>query len=333
MAAVSSFFLLFLICTRGYSIPARSPRQYALPTSYAALGDSYASGAGAGVPGWPPYADFRCGRYSDAYPVQVANNSIINIDKTNFKHLACGGLTTALILRDQVPYIGDSELVTLTASGNDVSFFNVVNECVYHWSPLIGCEAQLVKAREIIETSALQNLEKVISGAVQHLQPGALFIVTGYATFFNEETDDCDKATFSQTRPLDYLTKAKRRELNQLVRMLNVVIKATAELHGAAYVDIDVAFEGHRFCEAGVKEPDLDRNATWFFNIPPPEVLQTLPQQPLKDESGMPHPEVVPPEWPEMRKWRVFHPTGLGHHGISEVIVREILRRSHIGPQ
>jgi hypothetical protein len=221
--------------------------------------------------------------------------------------------------------------VTLTASGNDVNFFVVLNECVYHWSPSIGCEAQLVKAREIIETSALHNLENIISGAVQHLKPGALFIVTGYAKFFNEKTHYCDNVTFSQTRPLDYLTKRKRRDLNQLVMMLNDVIKATAQLHGAVYVDIDHAFEGHRFCEQGVMEPDLNRMDTWFFNVPPPQVGRhgdnSVSQQLLSDKEQIPDPETVP-EWPEMRKWRVFHPTGLGHHGISDVVVREVLLRS-----
>ncbi|OCT47221.1 esterase [Cladophialophora carrionii] len=332
-AAIILGLVLSLLCPGGSAIPAHNLKKHALPQSYAAIGDSYASGAGAGIPGWPPYADFRCGRYSDAYPIQVANNSLINIERTKFKHLACGGLTSAVILRDQVPYIGDSELVTLTASGNDVNFFVVLNECVYHWSPAIGCEAQIVKAREIIETSALQNLENIISGAVQHLKPGALFIVTGYARFFNERTDYCDNTTFSQTRPLDYLTKAKRRHLNQLVMMLNDVIKATALLHGAVYVDIDHAFEGHRFCEPGVKEPDLGRADTWFFNIPPPPVVlsgsQSGPPQQLLGGTETPDPETVP-EWPEMRKWRVFHPTGLGHHGISQVVVEEILLRSDL---
>ncbi|KAH0839140.1 hypothetical protein AYO21_04733 [Fonsecaea monophora] len=323
--------LLLLFCLGGQSIPAHLRTAHRSIRSYAAIGDSYASGAGAGTPGWPPYADFRCGRYSDAYPIQVANNSLINIDKAKFKHLACGGLTSTVILRDQVPYIGDSDLVTLTASGNDVNFFVVLNECVYHWQPSIGCEAQLVKAREIIETTALLNLENIISGAVQHLKPGALLIVTGYARFFNEDTDYCDTATFSQTRPLDYLTKTKRRELNQLVMMLNDVIKATTELHGAVYLDIDGAFDGHRFCEPGVEEPEIDRSDTWFFNMPPPDITLSLvgsaSQEFLGDDEGMPDPQVVP-EWPQIKKWRVFHPTGPGHHGISEVVVREILRRS-----
>jgi lysophospholipase L1-like esterase len=332
MAPVSVLvFVVSLLLFRAQSVPAPLSSNRTLPQSYAAIGDSYASGAGAGTPGWPPYADFRCGRYSDAYPIQVANNSMIDIPKGKFKHLACGGLTSAVILRDQVPYIGDSELVTLTASGNDVNFFVVLNECVYHWSPSVGCEAQLVKAREIIETSALQNLENIISGVKQRLQPGALFIVTGYARFFNDQTDYCDNITFSQTRPLDSLTKTKRRALNQLVMMLNDVIKATARLHGAVYVDIDHAFEGHRFCEPGVQEPDLDRIETWFFNTPPPQVMQYNErgqiQLNLDDGEGMPDPESVP-EWPEMKKWRVFHPTGHGHHGISEVVVKEILLRS-----
>lgn len=263
----------------------------------------------------------------------MANNSLINIESSSFRHLACGGLTTALILRDQVPYIGDSDLVTLTASGNDVNFFVVLNECVYHWSPAIGCEAQLVKARAIIESTALRSLDNIIAGAVQRIKPSALLIVTGYARFFNEHTDICDKATFSQTRPLDSLTKMKRRQLNQLVMMLNDVIKATALLHGAVYLDIDAAFEGHRFCEPGVKEPDLNRNDTWFFNIPPGPFarFQDVPQNPLGIDEEMSDPDTVPPEHPKMKTWRVFHPTGLGHLGISEAVVREILQQTSPG--
>jgi SAGA-associated factor 73 len=299
-----------------------------LPTSYTAIGDSYASGAGAGEGAWPPSQSFRCGRYSDAYPIQVANNSLINIDKSNFKHLACGGLTSVLILKDQVPYIAkDTDLVTLTASGNDVEFFKVVNECVYHWSPTIGCEAQLVRARNIIETTALQNLENIIAATTARLKPGARLIVTGYAKFFNEHTDECNNSTFSQTRPLDFLTKKKRRDLNQLVTMLNTVIKATALLHRATYVDIDHAFEGHRFCEPGVIEPDLEREDTWFFNIPPGDLgmLAHGAQQPFLGQTSMPDPEGAP-EWPQMRTWRVFHPQPAGHTGISQVVVQEILR-------
>ena len=33
------------------------------------------------------------------------------------------------------------------------------------------------------------------------------------------------------------------------------------------FVDYDAAFEGHRFCEPNVTEPDYARNETWFFHV------------------------------------------------------------------
>lgn len=334
---VWSIFIIYCLLARGYSFPAPLPHcERSVPRSYAALGDSYASGVGAGTLPFPSYGDLACGRYSDGYPIQVANHTLLNIEESKFQNLACGGTTSGKVLRDQVPYIDQSDLVSLTVSGNEVDFAAVLNECVYHWRPDIGCEAELVKARMLIESPILlHSLASVISGAVERLKPGALLLVTGYARFFNEETDFCDHATFSRIKSTDYLTKRKRRILNQLVSLLNEVIRATAEVHGAVYVDIDLAFEGHRFCEDGVEEPDVRRSDTWFFNIPSSTEGQTLEEMLLLAQGDHPQ-EFDPdtrrmPEFPNIRKWRVFHPTSLGHRGISEVVVREVLRNIDAG--
>ena len=47
--------------------------------SYAALGDSYASGDGAGSSKLLPNWDISCGRFSEAYPVQLANSTNLEI--------------------------------------------------------------------------------------------------------------------------------------------------------------------------------------------------------------------------------------------------------------
>lgn len=292
--------------------------------SYAALGDSYAAGAGAGLP-----QGFACGRYSDAYPVQVANSTRLSIQESDFKNLACGGTTSATVLRDQVPHIANSDLASITVGGNEVDFFLVLNACIYHWWPASTCEAAIVKARGLIESSVLQNnFQELVSGAVQRLKPSALLLVTGYARFFNDQTDYCNHATFSRSRPLDYLTKTKRRALNQLLVLLNDVIRATAEVHGAVYLDIDSAFEGHRFCEEGVQEPDIEREETWFFNLPAADMGQDAPAQGwrLQVWSSAPDSEEARLHgFPNMEALRTFHPTSLGHLGISEAIVKEAL--------
>jgi hypothetical protein len=44
-------------------------------------------------------------------------------------------------------------------------------------------------------------------------------------------------------------------------------VGGVARAHGAVYEDVDRVFEGHRFCEEGVVEPELGREGTWFFNV------------------------------------------------------------------
>ena len=109
-------------------------------------------------------------------------------------------------------------------------------------------------------------------------------------------------------------------KLNDLIEKLNDVIKAVTEAHGAEYVDLDPVFEGHRFCEEGVLEPDPERSATWFFNLnlgkasvlAVEQSTGSLSQQgfldPFKDFD-----------------LKTFHPTSLGHSAIAEEIVRHIL--------
>ncbi len=332
MAAEESVILLLLFLLVANSDCTAVPLRPFAARTYAALGDSYAAGAGAGHLIFTPSGGLGCGHYSDAYPVQVANST--NLDIENFKNLACGGMTSVTVLRDQVPHIGGADVVTVTVSGNEVDFFVVLNECVYHWWPSSTCEAELAKARGLIESHVLwDNFQALVRGAGEKLQPDALLLVTGYARFFNDHTNICDHVTFSRTRPLDYLTRAKRKTLNQLVMMLNDVIRATAEVHGAVYVDIDAAFEGHRFCEEEVQEPDLRRHETWFFNLPSAETSMHVSEQMLRvqNQNLQAHGGInrLPNgDFPNIETWRVFHPTSLGHKGIAMVIMDEVLART-----
>lgn len=98
----------------------------------------------------------------------------------------------------------------------------------------------------------------------------------GYPEFFSEETKDCDTAHFSFWKGLEvnkaYLTQALRGEMNLLVRELNAQIITAVEAANAAatfgsvrYVSTNEAFQGHRFCEPGVAEPNNSNPDNWFF--------------------------------------------------------------------
>ena len=287
--------------------------------SYAALGDSYATGAGTGhAIVWPP-SDAKCGRFTGAYPKQI-----INANKgTIFRNLACGGSSTTSVLLSQVPWIQDSRVITLTIGGNEVDFFKVVNDCIFQWVPLASCSATISRSRASIESDYFrQNLEKLVRRIVVDMDPGARLLVTGYAKFFNDETKQCDRVSFSRTNPEDTLTKARRVELNDLVRLLNTVIKTTAIDNGAEYVDINAAFEGHRFCEEGVVEPDVQRNETWFLTVGSPgisdasSVVDLLHHGPDDHQQTLGHGGI--PEF------AVFHPTMLGQRAIAESIMKQL---------
>jgi hypothetical protein len=291
--------------------------------SYAALGDSYATGAGAGSPRLPPHFDIGCGRFSDAYPVQVANSTSLGIDESRFRNLACGGASTASVLHGQVPRIGDSQIVTLTVGGNEVDFFAILNECIYLWRPFSTCEKELQRSRSLIESNEfIDNYNKLVKGAVQALQPSARLLSTGYARFFNQETEYCSHISFSKTDPNNLLTQPLRAQLNDLISKLNDVIDAAAQAHGAEYVDIDGVFEGHRFCEDGVQEPAPGRRDTWFFSMTygsdngvgkgenPADIVQQILPNPFKDFFD---------------SVRTFHPTSLGHTAIKDKVLKQIL--------
>ena len=278
--------------------------------SYAALGDSYAAGDGAGKPG------LVCGRFSESFPVQIAHN--LSIEHPNFRHLACGGASIPSVLHTQVPWIGSSDIVTLTAGGNEADFFAVLNECVHQWHPKSSCEAQCQKSRAAIESSSfIDAYSKMIKGTMNCMREDARLLVTGYATFFNQETRYCDNVTFSKTDPDQKLTRELRSALNDLVRRLNDVIRASAEVFGAEYVNMDAAFRGHRFCEDGVEEPS-QRSGTWFFNLKYPN------EDALTPTSNRVQQGLFDPFKDFIDLTKTFHPTSQGHTGIKEAIIRHL---------
>lgn len=298
-------------------------------TSYAALGDSYASGDGAGSPRILPHFDIACGRFSDAYPVQIANSSDLDIEEPAFKNLACGGQSTLTVLRGQVPQIEDSQIVTLTVGGNEVDFFGILNECVHQWRPLSTCDTEWQKSMSLIESNEfIDNYGRLVKETVQTLKPGARLLVTGYAKFFNEETEYCDHVTFSRTDPSNLLTREVRTKLNDLINKLNDVIVAAVQTYGAQYIDMDKIFEHHRFCEEGVLEPDPDRDDTWFFNL-----RYTGDAGLIFDDKGtekLTLQGLLDPIKDFFDLTRTFHPTSLGHKAIKEEILRQILNRRQL---
>lgn len=106
-----------------------------------------------------------------------------------------------------------------------------------------------------------------------------------------------------------YLTATFRKEMNNPVVSLNEAIQVAvldannlSNRNVTHYVDGDSRFEGHPWCEAGVKEPDASHNATYFSLSGWPDIEEWNTEQTLSpDESAdlsalqtagrLPHPD------------------------------------------
>ena len=254
------------------------------------MGDSYASGVGAGEQ--PPDDTNRCFRFPNAYPVVLnSGDGSLEPNPSKFNNVACSGNTFQQILDKEFldepeddgkygkrPAWGkEPEFVTITMGGNDIGILNLISTCIYSFK-LWGkdCDQVIQEGHDIINGQQFQtDMKAVITKAVDKGR-GAVglefrLFVTGYAQFFNQETTQCNDVTFKPGwNPLSpqYLTIERRTAMNGLALALNQALKSAVDGfpsdQGVTYVDYDNELEGHRFCDRD--EPAPDDEDTWFFN-------------------------------------------------------------------
>lgn len=276
------------------------------------MGDSYASGVGAGPQ--PANDTNRCFRFPQAYPaVMQSGDGALDPKPEKWNNVACSGNTFDQILDKEFldepqddgkngirPTWGDApEFITLTMGGNDVGILNLVATCIYSLKPFGQDCDQVIDGghKELEKPEFAENAKKVIQKALDKGRGtivGTKFAVfvsgispmsgasnlqglpsnhfsTGYAKFFNQDTEQCNEVTFKPSwDPIkaEYLTKERRVKMNDLALALNKLLSDAAasfpDDQNVHYVDIDAAYEGHRFCDRD--EPAPDDPATWFFN-------------------------------------------------------------------
>ncbi|KXJ97688.1 SGNH hydrolase-type esterase domain-containing protein [Microdochium bolleyi] len=260
-----------------------------LQTGFVALGDSYSAGIGTGVSG----KEDDCRHGNGAYPQLIAADlarsqpgGTPNI--TSAQLLACTGATTAQIL----PGVEDSQIdrfdttrpadfALLSLGGNDLGFFDVMNSCVFRFYSFYSgtCESALARAAREIESDDFAvrlgvAVTEILDRARWEKKPWFLITMTGYARFFDAETEACDDMSLGVWWNGPKLTRELRASMNALVLAVNGKIRETVAginrrfaTRKVVFVDYDDLFEGHRFCEQGVSEPDYERDDTWFFLV------------------------------------------------------------------
>ncbi|KND93383.1 Lipase 1 [Tolypocladium ophioglossoides CBS 100239] len=279
------------------------PEDLSFFTKLAAVGDSYSAGIGAGdrLGG---LADWACSRYDHAYPNLINEDPRLgDKSNRKFQFHSCSGAVIKDILDEQIPRVDSSQqAILLSAGGNDAELLNILNQCIFQWSVFNkeqvaagklaelleepwaknvdfdvlgrGCDGQLKISRAIIESNDFSSrLDAVIAAAKKKLAPDGMIYYTGYAKFFDTRLGpECDKVSWAtwiyKTHNIfhkeEYLTSAHRKEMHELVDLINSKLEAAVERAGpqVEFVNYDpyVGRYHGRYCEAGVSESSGESN-------------------------------------------------------------------------
>ncbi|OAA71946.1 esterase [Akanthomyces lecanii RCEF 1005] len=283
-------------------------------TGFVALGDSYSAGIGTGLNG----SEVDCRLGSHAYPVLIRNDMMSaqsDPDRnatSSFQHLSCTGSTIDDVLaggaRSQIDLFNttdSADFAVLSIGGNDLGFFDIMNSCIFRFYSFYSgtCEAALQRSEQQIAGPEFdQRLRLLIMEILDRVhwekRPWFTITVTGYARFFNADTAECDDYSLGMWWRGPKLKRDLRRKMNRMVVRVNRRIEqAVRVINGAfteprvLFVDYDDAFEGHRFCEPQVVEPDYLRNETWFFLVGGQDNDgSTMPHVPLPPNSTLEDP-------------------------------------------
>ena len=159
-----------------------------------------------------------CYQYSYGYPNLLNMYEMIGINPSRkFQYLGCSGAQVGDIQSKQVAKMQSSQLVTLSAGGNDANLATILNYCIYQWATWWWptCDGQLSSANETINdakyTTGLTNLINAITPKLQGSNARVYWV--GYPRFFDTTTNECDSVTWAFTRNYlnrQYLTQDRR---------------------------------------------------------------------------------------------------------------------------
>ncbi|MDG9718118.1 SGNH/GDSL hydrolase family protein [Streptomyces sp. DH24] len=201
--------------------------QLAASGPYVALGDSYASGVGAGS-----YISSSgdCKRSTKAHPyLWAAANS-----PSSFSFMACSGARTGDVLSGQLgPLNSSTSLVSISIGGNDAGFADVMTTCVLQSDS--ACLSRIATARAYVDSTLPGNLNNVYS-AIRSKAPSAKVVVLGYPRFYKLGTSCLG------------LSETKRKAINDASDHLNNKTAEVARSRGFLFGDVRTTFSGHEIC-------------------------------------------------------------------------------------
>jgi lysophospholipase L1-like esterase len=219
---------------------AATPASAQSAVNYVALGDSYASGVGAGS-----YSGGSCDRSANAAAQLWANAH----SPTSFAFVACSGATTSDVINNQLSALNSATtLVSVIIGGNDVGFTSVMETCV------LGSDSDCVNAINQAEAEARSQLPgslNTLFNDISARSPGARVVVMGYPEFYD----------LSRSSGCIGLSTTKRQAIDGGADVLDSVISGAVSGHANfVYAEIRSAFSGHELCDS----TEWLKSVDWF---------------------------------------------------------------------
>ncbi|MGN9768561.1 SGNH/GDSL hydrolase family protein [Micromonospora sp. SD12] len=223
---------LSLATALGVSLTMAAPAQAAATDRYVALGDSYASGVGAGS---YTSESGSCQRSTNAYPALYA----ANIKPASYRSVACSGATTTSVINTQLSALSSTTtLVSVTVGGNDVGFASIMSTCVLQGTT--QCVAA-VQAAEDKARAQLPGLLRNVYNGIKTRAPNARVVVVGYPVFYQLGTVCVG------------LSATSRAKINEGINLVDDITRSAAVAAGFKFADVRAQFVGHQLCSYGDK--------------------------------------------------------------------------------
>ncbi|WP_159617827.1 SGNH/GDSL hydrolase family protein [Arthrobacter zhaoguopingii] len=250
-------------CSPAASAPPAPPA----PLSYVALGDSYASGLGAGS-----YSE-QCGRSLLGLPGLLDAEDTVDLaaDGTCAGAVAAPGAAPSSVAGQISQLVKEgslgpqTDLVTVSAGGNDAGFGQVAGACAA--SPLESCR-RLIEETTALALPALARDLDALYGQLRRAAPEAAVVVTGYPHLFSPEFGTAEA-----------LSLPAQEAFNAGTDSLNAVLEEASAAHGFLWVPTTEGFRSHGLGApepwiTGAGEPDgLHPNAEGYRSGYLPAVL------------------------------------------------------------
>ncbi|MFI6443929.1 SGNH/GDSL hydrolase family protein [Kitasatospora sp. NPDC050543] len=224
------FVALMAICVSLTTFFAASSAS-AATVRYAALGDSYSSGVGAGS-----YTSESggCKRSTNAYPYLWKNAHA----PSAFAFVACSGARTGDVINNQLSVLdAGTTLVSISIGGNDAGFASTMQTCVLDSDS--ACLNAVASAKSYA-TSTLPGLLDNVYSQIRAKAPNARVVVLGYPHLY-KIGGSC----------IFGIGDAKRSAINSAADVLDDVIAKRAANAGFSFGDVRGAFTGHEICASG----------------------------------------------------------------------------------